>query len=322
MRAGPKLLCFITFCGLIGLLFYYSGDPKLSIEVVSLGFFAAVGALSGGFEFALDWLSRASRRTPPSHFYSVVQFGLVPTWILAGFALAGGGGGIRRGIEIVVAFVAERSDNPLKICYDPALTVLWPGQYEGYGAVTFGIGIGAILSVLSTHRVSVVTVQGRQSDLDAAVHYVDYLATAFFAAYGIEAAMKFTSSLPLSAATQFTFLAVTAIFVIPSSILMGCGGGLLKGIVIDLVLLRPRDILTNAKKWFFKPAPWVYAGISFLGLVFYELLDRTPLQFGTCAKLDDFYLLLTTLACSLIAAAAVWGTAPQRPPSGLPTANS
>ncbi|MCK1745175.1 hypothetical protein IVA80_31335 [Bradyrhizobium sp. 139] len=218
-----------------------------------------------------------------------------------------------------MGYVFASYGTPLRSCYKPALTILWPGQYGGYGAVTTGIGIGAILSAVATLKIRIGDLAARQTQLNEATRFIDYIATAFFAAYGIEAALKFTSALPLaignaSPGNHFAFLALVAAFAIPSCMLSGCGGGLVKGVVVDLVLIRPRNIWRTCCNWFLEPNLWIFAAIALLGFVFYELLDRTPLSFGSCAPVSDTGLYLTMLACSAIAVCAIWQVDPATRP--------
>jgi hypothetical protein len=285
----------------------YSYNAKLSIELVCLGLFAAVGALSGSFEFASHWLSRTNPARP---FYTCRHPGLILIWIFAGGALASGGGSIRRGLEIGAMSLADATGFTLRECYVPSLTIMWPGAYEGYEAVGWGILVGAAVSILFLHGVSLRLIQDKQVKLGQAIVAIDLLATAFFAAYGIEAGMKFTSSLPVVSATALAFLIVSALFIIPSSMLAGSGGGLMKGIVVDLVLLRPKNMLPTLSTWFQSRTLWISTCTSIFGFVFYQLLTRPPLKFGTCIMLDNRQMFWTLLVCAAASVAAVWAVEP------------
>jgi hypothetical protein len=304
-KMGTPVKWFISFSFLccIGIRYYLRGDPKLAIEIISLGFFAAAGAISGGFEYAKDWLGR----TGNGRLFHPIHLLLLIIWPAAGIALAAGGGAARRGAEIGVAWLANLADAPMKICYSPVLTILWPGEYAGWDAVRFGVVVGALLSFVFLFRVSLADIQRRESGLAGAIYYVDFIASAFFAAYGIEAGMKFISALPIGVATHFASLACSAAVIIPSSILFGCGGGLLKGLSIDLILVRPGRILATACRWCNPLHFLIFASISVVGFIFYELLARPPWQLGTCIMLDDQSMFWTLIMCASVAVAAVWG---------------
>jgi hypothetical protein len=303
-----RLLVLLAFFGQIVILIYFLGKYQLAIEMAALGIFACLGTLSGTFEYAKDWLSRASGGGDLARFNPLLQPRLVPVWLFAGLAMAVGGGGLRNLTEMSVAGAFELADRALKFCY--TLTIFWPPTYEGWVAVIFGAIFGTLASIICTHGVSSSDIHSQETSLNQSLHFLDFVASGFFAGYGIDAAIKFTSSLPFSAATQFVFLVVCGLLATLSGMLTSFGGGLMKNWLVDVLLLRPGNMRRTLCNWVTKIHLWIIGAIAFLGFVFHEILDRTPLQFGTCAYPTEFNKFFTELFCGAIALFAILGTSP------------
>jgi hypothetical protein len=303
-----RLLILLAFFGQIAILTYFLGKYQLAIEMATLGIFACLGTLSGTFEYAKDWLSRASHGGSLERFNPLLQLRLIPVWLFAGLAMAGGGGGLRNLAEISVARAFEMADHALKFCY--TLTIFWPPSYEGWMAVFFGAVFGTLTSIITTYDVSTSDVHSQESNLHQSLHFLDFTACGFFAGYGIEAAIKFTSSLPFSTATQFVFLLICGLLATLSGMLTSFGGGLMKNWLVDVLLLRPGNMRRTLCNWVTKIHLWVIGAIAFLGFVFHQILDRTPLQFGTCAYPTETNKFITELFCGAVALFAILGTSP------------
>jgi hypothetical protein len=298
-RKSMQHLTLAVVIALFACLGLYITDQQRAIELVSLAFFAAFGALSGTFDFAGRWLARQATGAPNPVFEAWRQPRLLLIWPICAFSLAAGGGVIRRSLEIgIAALLLSCCGIRMLECYNPPLTVFWAWGHPYYWAIGVGGFTGAVLAFLLTFRISdVVPVQMRADHL---VEAVDSLVSAFFAAYGIEAAVKFLSALPLYGWSTVWFLFWTVVSAFASAGLMATGGGLLKGILLNLLLWEFRNIPGVFRNWFTRPTLGLYGALGSLGFVFYELLDRSPLSFATCPQINSGYMFGTMVFCAMV----------------------
>ncbi|HZR72668.1 hypothetical protein [Bradyrhizobium sp.] len=295
-----RLLTIAVFGALIACLHPFISDQQRAIELVSIAFFAAFGTLDGTFDLAQHWLARRAGAVPAPVFEPWRQPRLLLIWPLCGLGLASGGGIIRRSIEIGVAAAALAWwDVHLRNCYDPPLTVFWAWGHPYFWAAGIGVALGAVLAFALTFRTSdAAPIQSRIQDL---IRALDRLVSAFFAAYGIEAALKFSAALSVDVApgpwSKFGVMLQIALFAIVAGMLMASGGGLFKRILTNLLLLRPRNILCEFYDWLAVPTLYLYGSIAIFGLLLYVILDRS-LTFGNCPSINTQYMFLTMLTCA------------------------
>jgi hypothetical protein len=307
MHNSVDRLGLLAFLALCTCGFFVFRDARISVEVVAIGFFGAIGAIDGCLEFAKSRMSRAGNPSAPVPPFLLWQYPrrLIFLCIACGFGLAAGGGILRRFAETEISHLFLRWGAQLKDCYTVALSIFWPPDYAGYPAAFIGVVAGGLVWVIITLKRG--EADPLQVNLAKLTRAVDRFASAFFAIYGIEAAIKLAAALPVPPlltsarpAQVAFFVAVSGALAIPAGILSSCGGGVVKGIAVDVALWRPSRIGQTIADWFQHPNLKVFRVISILGFIAYLVLDRSPPQIGSCVTIDDFKMYLTAVACAFV----------------------
>jgi hypothetical protein len=299
--SSRSIFGILAYSALILGVFLYSLNERTSIEVVSVGVFAALGALDAVLEFS-------RRRLVTGGFPVVLRLMHFPIflpalWIGGGLFFAAGGGLIRRTCELGVALGFKVMSSPLNKCYTDSLTV-WPSTRETYWALGVGIIVGAAVSIIVTLGLNnPLKLQREFSELGEAI---DPFASAFFAAYGMEAGLKLTTVLPVPTkfSTAATFVVISALIALPAGIATGCGGGLLKRLLSDVAHGRFRSMINTLFSWPSTSNLKLFLAITAFGWGFYILNIPIPTKFGICIDIANAKMYLTALICAFIGLAS------------------
>ena len=300
---------FVFVC-LAAIVFAWK-DVRSSIEWTALLFFAAVGASA----VMLDYANMKLTAAPAQLAYQVRRH--IP-WVcflgmISGVTLATGGGAIRRAVEWAAAVGLSIINLPLRSCYKLSNSILPPVGDSAWGAIGYGIIVGSIVGLLITWDIT--DTQERKDTFDKEVLAVDGFGTGFFAAYGVEAAIRFVDALPVgdqsslpsplvSAVHISTFYGLGFALVAVCSLVTGCGGGLLKDLVVNLLLRRWTLLREKLSKWFSASAVRYAGAIGLTAWIPYMVLDKNPVL-GACRSIDPSVILPLMLLCAFIAT-TVW----------------
>jgi hypothetical protein len=282
-------------------------DPRASIEWAALLFFAAVGASSTMLDYASMRLTIASSS---SRAFQVRRHILRVSFLsmVSGLALATGGGAIRRSIEWIVATLLVLINFPLRSCYTVSGSIFPPDGDNGWSAIGYGIIAGGILGILLTWEIS--DTEERKSLFEKETLAVDGFGTGFFTAYGVEAAIKLIDALPFgdrnsipiplySAVHIFTFYGLGFLIVAGCSLMTGCGGGLLKDLLINTLMMRWKVLRERCTKWFTVSAVRYTGAIGLVAWIPYMIFDKHPVL-GVCRTIDSSILVPLMLVSSFV----------------------
>jgi hypothetical protein len=305
----------VFFCVLVYIAFQYFDYPAaLAIEVSAIAFFAGLGSLQ-------TWLDKANLSAQKSGEYFALDHAawMVPVVMIAGMALALGGGVLRRLVEVGAANVLSLYYVPMSAdCY-VVPNLLLPSNHVAWGAAVWASAIGAIIAIAVTWRVAIQTHEvvspGRvRNAVDREAVVIDGFATGMFAGFGMAFALTFIDGLPMGLdaglPTQWSIQYTPAVWVVVCifSALTACGGGLIKDVISGSVAHGPHAILATLRRWPLKKSilhAAAFGGLSYF--TYWAFTGRLQHEPHVCLTLNAPALLAIAVFFGLVGC-GVWHT--------------
>jgi hypothetical protein len=317
VRFSVAPILFSVFA-LIASYFY---QPAASLEFVSLAFFATIAPFCVCIEHAQQTVIK--NNNDPLFTYFAVDYSalLLTAGLFAGGLLATGGGAIRRSVELLFFYTFKLAGIPFRDCYKSSGGVFWPIDSDNWKAVGFGILLGISLGFAFTWKLSATIAVPRMNMIRSTVlrdtASVDGFGTAFFSAFGMEAAFRFIGGLPLGSSQSilpdfYSLVHITSFYVlVPIVVLIfaavtSSGGGLLKESIVDVIVLKKNPLRTTIREWPWRGTTQCAAGIGLMGYVGYLLAEPGMQTLDSCQLIGP-QRMLQIIVISGFLGFVIWG---------------
>jgi hypothetical protein len=146
---------------------------------------------------------------------------------------------------------------------------------------------------------------------------IDGFGTAFFSAFGMEAALRFVDGLPLGDSTTislfwFSSIQIAALFIVTPLVvfcfaaLTSCGGGLLKDVLLEAIVLRKVSPWSTLRSWPWKGTTQCAAGIGLMSYGGYLAVTPDAGHLGNCLQIAPAHMAQIVVICGILGF-VIWG---------------